>query len=499
MSKPVPDAAESGASAPAASDSWISLGWRRKGLIFVCVCAGIVVSGFIGFSLPRTYQSTAQLSIIKKPVSGIEARPMEENVTPPQDLLKSPMLIDRAIQTKDLSKLACTRRADVDAVDAIKQDLAVTATRGPMGQTTVYRMSFRARDPEESKEVLLAMIDAFKEFTDKKHQSVTEATFEQIMKEKELIGKELAAKEAGYREFREKAPLMSRGKDGIELRQQRLNSIQTKRSALLLQRVELEGQIKSIEAGLKEGRSQEAMLAMLGEFARKTDPTETPRERGPSVQDQLLPLMLEERKLSQTHGAKHPEVVAVRKKIEVASKLLVLPPTAWSGALNPDGAGKATIDPVNLQLQVLKQKLENNKVSEELLARVFQVEQEEARRLSFYEIENDSYQTGIALNQKLYEALAKRLNEISLVRSAGGYQIDLLETPTVGKKVAPSMALALLIGAMAGMTLGFGLGRLADVRARAEPKFDKVSGQAGRFHLPTSSTFELELANGEAS
>ncbi|HZZ79798.1 MAG TPA: hypothetical protein VFE62_14870 [Gemmataceae bacterium] len=497
MAISVSGAADVGAAASSTSgDSWLSLGWRRKGLIFACVIFGIVVSGIIGFSMPRTYQSNAQLSIIKKPVTGIDARPIEEHVTPPQDLLRSPMLIDRAIQTKGI----CANREDMDAVDAIKQDLAVTAMRGPMGQTTVYKMSFRARDPEVSKSVLLGMIDAFKEFTDKKHQSVSEDTFELIMKEKESIGKELAAKEAAYRKFREKAPLMSRGKDGIELRQQRLNSIQTKRSALLLQRVELEGQVASIETAIKEGRGQEAVLAMLAEFARRPDPAEDSRERGVSMQDQLLPLMLEERKLSQMHGAKHPEMVAIRKRIEVASKLLVLPASAWSGALTADGAGKASIDPVALQFQILKQKLEYNKVSEELLARVFQVEQEEARRLAFYEIENDSYQTGIALNQKLYEALAKRLNEISLVRSVGGYQIELLETPAVGKKVAPSMSLALLVGAMAGLALGFGLGRWADLRDRAVMNSEKVSSQAGSFHLGIGNAYgNLELAHGEAS
>jgi hypothetical protein len=215
------------------------------------------------------------------------------------------------------------------------------------------------------------------------------------------------------------------------------------------------------------------------------------------MQDQLLPLVLEERKLAQQVGAKHPDLIAVRKKIEIAGNLMVLPPTVWNAAV--DKGGKS-IDPVALQVQVLKQKLEYNKVSEDLLAKVFIAEQEETRRLAFYEIENDSYVTGIALNQKLYEALAKRLNEMSLVRNAGGYQIDLLETPLVGKKVAPSMSLTLLIGALLGLMLGVGLGRLADMReraARVNQDADTVTAQAGRFHVNVGNSYpngNMELA-----
>ena len=117
-----------------------------------------------------------------------------------------------------------------------------------------------------------------------------------------------------------------------------------------------------------------------------------------------------------------------------------------------------------MHLQLLKQKLQHNKISEALLVQVFQTEQDEARRLASYEIQNDSFQTSISLNQKLYEALVRRLNEVGLIRNVGGYQIDMIEAPSLGKRVAPSMILTLLIGAVLGTGLGLGGAYWTDYR-----------------------------------
>jgi hypothetical protein len=317
--------------------------------------------------------------------------------------------------------------------------------------------------------MLTAILDSFQDFINKKHNTISVDSIELIMREKQALQKSIEEKETAYKAFRETAPLLGAGKDGVELRQERLNSIQAKRSALLLQRVELEGQLAAFDAAMKDGRSQEAVVAMLIEFARKNDTPEAGRDRSVSVQDQLLPLLQEEQKLMQIHGAKHPEVVAVKNRIEVTRRLLLLPPSSWKsdpgdGSTNPT---KLTDDSISLHVQLLKQKLSHVKISEEMLARVFQNEQEEARRLSFYEIQNDSFRTSIKLNEQLYEALVKRLNEASMIKSVGGYHVEMIEPPSMGKRVAPSMLIMLPGGGFLGIIAGLLLACWANQRAIA--------------------------------
>jgi len=444
-------------------ESLIRIAWRRKSLVALGLIAGIVASAALGMQLPRVYQSTAQISVVKKrpdAVTGIDTRPFgEENATPPQDFLKSPLIIDRALQSPALAGRTIGGRDDTDIADAIKQGLTVATGRGPTGQTNVYKLTFRTGNADDSRAVLAAVIDSFRDFMDKKHQTVSEDTFELILREKQTLEKEIAQKESAYRSFRATAPILGKSREGLDLRQERLNSIQTKRSNLLLQRVELEGQIAALDRAKKESRGDDAILAMVVEFARKMDSADPGREKSINAQDQLYPLLLEERKLLSLHAAKHPEVLDVRSRIETARRLLILPPSAW----RKEGDAAVTVkDAIVLHEQLLKQKLDHMRIAEDLLAGIFQAEQEETRRLAAYEIENDSLQSALSVNQKLYEALVRRLNDISLIRNVGGHQIELLEAPSIGKKVAPSMALVLLVGAFAGLVLGLGLASWSD-------------------------------------
>ena len=51
-------------------------------------------------------------------------------------------------------------------------------------------------------------------------------------------------------------------------------------------------------------------------------------------------------------------------------------------------------------------------------------------------------------------------------RETGGYQIEMLEPPSLGKRVAPSLMLALAVGAALGVGLGFCVALWAESRTR---------------------------------
>src|SRR6266542_366527 len=132
------------------------IAWQRKWHVALGLFLGVVVSAGIGFQLPRVYQSSAQISIIKKrpdAVTGIDTRPLsgDEAVSPAQDILKSSLIIERAVQSKGLAALALNAREDADLTDTIKQSLIVLPGRGPTGQTSVYKLSFRAGSADDSR------------------------------------------------------------------------------------------------------------------------------------------------------------------------------------------------------------------------------------------------------------------------------------------------------------------------------------------------------------
>ncbi|MBI1831350.1 MAG: hypothetical protein HYR84_07870 [Planctomycetes bacterium] len=424
---------------------WVS--WQHKGWVALGLAIGLIASAAIGAIIPRSYQSTAQISIVKKtpdPLTGMTTRNLaaEENMSPPLDLLKSSLIVDRAIHSKGLGALDIEVPEGQDLSEHIRNTLTVAAGKGPNGPNHVFKLQFRTRNPEDCRTVLSALLDTYKEFMEKKHQTVSEDTIETIMREKPTLQKEREQLDAAYRAFRAKAPGIAKSPSGSELRQEQMK--------LLMQKVDLEGQLASLDAAIKEGRSPEVLLALLADFMRKGNAIDGGRDRQANVQDQLFPLLMEQRKLTQIHGPNHPAIKEISERVEMARRLMVLPPAAWQCDLDK----KTNVDPVPLYVQLLKQRLHHIQASEGVLAVAFQAEQEEASRLSVYELQNESFRTRVNVNQQLYEGLVKRLNDLSLLRNVGGHQIEMLESPSIGKRVAPSMTIALAVGAMLGLILG---------------------------------------------
>jgi len=118
---------------------------------------------------------------------------------------------------------------------------------------------------------------------------------------------DLKKQDAGYRTFRKEAPLLlSRNKDGASLTQERLSSIESKRSGLLVRKAEIQGYLQAIDSGLKTGGSQESLMAMISEWSTKLEgDSHRPSERL-TLNNQLYPLLQEEQKLLETRGEYHP-------------------------------------------------------------------------------------------------------------------------------------------------------------------------------------------------
>src|SRR5262249_12533256 len=138
--------------------------------------------------------------------------------------------------------------------ESIRNSLSIVASKVPMGQTPVYKIQYRDRDKKVCLVVLTALLDSYTEYMNERHQDGSKDTIELIMREKRDLENKIKQHDTDYQAFREKAPLLGKAKDGLELRQERLQTIQAKRSALLLQRLDLEGQIAALETAKKENR-----------------------------------------------------------------------------------------------------------------------------------------------------------------------------------------------------------------------------------------------------
>jgi uncharacterized protein involved in exopolysaccharide biosynthesis len=451
--------------------SLLEIAWQRRLLLLLGILGGLALGAVYYVVTPPAYSSSAQLLVVKKrpDPAGTEYRPgaFEEFVSTQQALIKSPLVAERAIAKRQLEALPSFAAVKEPLADYIGKRLTVNRTRDPAGgPTPVFVLSFQAREPGDSSSVLQALIDSYSEFLDETYLKSSDDTIDLITRARNVQQQELAQQEAAYREFRQKAPLFWKGTEWINSRQERLRDIESKRTALLLRRAEVQGQLDALEGALKEGRSRPALLALVATMAAKLNPEETARGRLATLQEQLHTLLLQEQLLRDTYGPRAEELQSVRRRIDLVRDLLARPAAAWDAQATASNRDGPAADPVQGYMTSLRQELDYLQASEKLLTQLFDQEHAEAKKLSGYEVQDEAFRTDIARSQALYDGIVKRLQEQSLAKEFGGYEARVIAPPGSGgvKKVAPSPLLALSLSALLAILGACGLAGLAELR-----------------------------------
>ncbi len=474
---PHPKGAETDVTPPDGRGLW-EVAWRRKALVLLLTALTASLAGVYYVLSKPVYQASAQVLVVtKRPdaVTGVESRQLtqEDYVATHQVLIRSPLVVERACNKHRLGELPSLAPLKDRLVEEVIRALTVSRGKGPSGAAdNVLTLAFRCTNAADAAAVLDAVIGSYKEFLDETYRDLSSGSLKLIAQARDVLQKELNDKEAAYRKFREQSPmLVFKGKDGASLRQDRLAGIEAKRAVLLVRRAELQAQLAVLDAGPGDG-GREALLALIASWGQGEAPGAAPKL---TLQDQLHPLLMEEQKLLASRGANHPDVVALRRRIEVTRNFLAGPSAPWRQA-----AGKgASADSVALYRTYCRQQLKHGEVAEGLLAGLAQKEQDGARQFIAAEVQDTALRADIDRRQRLYDTVVKQLQQVDLARGVGGYDARVIAPPLAGKKVQPSalqiFPAALLLGALAGL----GLAYLAEVRDRSFRTADEVRRALG--------------------
>jgi polysaccharide biosynthesis transport protein len=460
----------------------LQIAWERKSLVLLGLLVGAGLSFLLYTQRTPVYRSSAQVLVVKKqanavPITGGDPRLayVDDYVSAHLILIRSPLIVNRAVEKHRLGALKSFGGGDPAA--AISASLTVTRENkeSVLASANVINLSYQGPVAEDSKVVLNAVIDSYKDFLDETYRNVSDNTVELITKARDLLETNLKEEEEKYRAFREKSPFLGKGKDGATLSQTRLGEIEARQSALLVRKAELEERLHAIDKARKEGASRAVLLGLAAAASEKGKPEAASPER--SGEEQLLPLLLQEKALLRDCGEDHPEVKAVRQKIAMIREFYAKKVADTRGGPG-DAAGQ---DPLEVALQSLRQELATAEISLQSLARLQEGEQKEAKELARYEIQDEALRSDIARTQQLYEQTIKRLQEINLVRDFGGYEARIINPPGGGGKVTPILWQFLVSGVILGLLAGGGLAYLAD---RTDTSFRTPEEIRRRLGLP---------------
>jgi uncharacterized protein involved in exopolysaccharide biosynthesis len=463
-----------------AGSSLLHRAWRHRRLVSACTLAGALIGGLYYLRAPHVYQSAAQILVSRKHpdlITGGDTRNgvLEDFVSTHQDLLRSRLVIDRAVTQAQLAALP-SFASETDLSATIANHLSVSRTRGTFGETNVLQLTFRAGAPDDARVVLKALLKSYQNFLKAKYHAESSELVQLIRQAQDELARDLERKWNARAEFRKRHRLVEKSDGVLEVRRRQLQDLQAKRSEWVLRKAEIQAQLTALDKARRDGRDRGALLAMASEFARRSEPGTTTPTPGPTLQDRLLPLLEEEQKLLATHGAKHPEVEAVRQQIAATRAFFTGPTPGWSekGA-SAGGAG----DPLEQHVRHLRQKLAQAGIAEEALTAAYERALDEASRLDQEEMQDAKLKADFDRTQELYDSVVKRVKAADLSRGGGGYEADVVSAPTAGILVAPRVVPAVPLSAALGLLVGLGLAYLiTGLDNRFEPT-DQVRERLG--------------------
>ncbi len=479
---------------------------RRKSFIIVLSMLGCGI-GYMMFQrqIP-IYRSSALAQVIHKSSDRQMAMLVSErDLTDATFEITSEGLLKPAIEKHRLSELSLLQGLSIDA--AVLSIAGMTQVK-PISSNRIVEISVQGSRAEEIPQIANAIAE---EYVNRQRDNYKDAGVEldaALTRQREELHTELKAKEKEYNEFRDRSGLMSDGKNPYRERQQ---AFLTKLASLSLEETSLKAELKTLEEAQQAGGSREAILMAIGKLSDSTHlgnvATQSLTEvaSGRSIEDQMIPLLLEQKELEARHGKDHPKVNAMQRRIEFTRQLLqqLIDSKVKQSEQVPQTPVKASDPPdfIAVYLQSLRQQLQTNGTERQSLETQAAEAERMARALGNDENEERSRRSEIDRLTKLFDAASTNVTERKVNVDMGGVKALILQPARHGSLVFPSLSTFLSMGAFMGGFIGLVLGYLVEMADKSFRRPEDVIREFGVpiiGHIPFFSEERLKGAAAES-
>jgi capsular exopolysaccharide synthesis family protein len=505
---------------------------RRKVRILVCLALGVALAVAYCALAGPWYESTAEVLVIKKrlqtsPISDPgQVPPQEDYLATHMLLITSPLVVGKAVQKNHLQDLEQLRQTDgflSKLADPLLSRLPGQAPEGPPDarplkdiirslsvsrdppkpglnpSNEILNLSFRGRVPDDCPTILNAVIGSYQDCLKETYRNTNSETLDLIAQARDVVQKDLEAREVAYQKFLQSTPPVWRGKDGGTVHQDRLFTIDARRAALQVRRSEIEASLGAIDQARQTGGSAAGVLGLTAAlpanqefvapgFLTNPEPWSGGRPTRDTLEEELINLQLQEIKQLEIYGRNHPEVQATRARMEAVRRMILpssSPSPAAAGGAEKGASAAARSGAVEelaaVKVQLMRKELRDMDAAEKALTNLFEREQKVAGGSFIHEVEDDNHRKGIERTRLLYEGVLHRLEELNSVKDYGWYDMQVIGAPTRGEPATRKYLLVLGLGVFAGLLTGFGSAYLAEL---GDPRFRTAREVRDRLGLP---------------
>ena len=436
--------------APPREFDFVQIAHQYKWFLLMGLLGGLAL-GQVAFNrLGPEYNAVAQILVSRQ-----AQVPIRESLT--QSLLseergehvaiiKSPMIIDKAIEHGKLNELPTLQQSD-DIVEDILDCLDVKRTAGQDNSTlNVFEIKYRNIQRADARAVVNAIIQAYNDYIVESQQKKTSELSRQISKMDDELAKKIEQKQAELLEFRKEAPLLWRTAPGdkrqpgdvTNVHQERAVEIERDRTANVLRRVEINGKRQALQNAIDEGQSHEELESVVRLLIATSQAAGGGQAgtnaangllAGPNPAElaatQLLPLLIEEQKLLRDYSDDHPDVVNVRRSIAKLKEFYAARGVSLTELTGRDGKGDK-IDAVIGYMQFLKQQLEELDHRDTELTKLYNSETKAVKDIARFLVDDQYLSDELDRLKAQWNAIVNNVSQLDMTRDSQDYSMKLL-------------------------------------------------------------------------
>lgn len=426
---------------------------QYKWFLLMGVFGGLALGQLAFNRLGPEYEAVAQILVSRQAqvpareslAQALQSEGRGEHVA----IIKSPMIVGKAIELGKLNELPTLQRSD-DQIEDILDGLDVKRTAGQDNSTlNVFEIKYRNKQRADSRAVVNAIILAYEDYIAESQKNATGDLSRQISKMNDELAKKIEQKQEELMEFRKDAPLLWRTAPGdkrqpgdvTNVHQERAVAVERDRIANVLRRVEINGKLQALQEAIDEGQSHEELESVVrlliatsqaaggGQAAAGANGANMVLGGGPNpvelAANQLLPMLIEEQKLLRDFSDDHPEVVNVRRGIAKLKEFYESRGVSLTELTGRDANGQKT-DLVAGYMQFLKQQLEEIDHRDAELTKLYDSESKAVKDITKFIVDDQSLNDELERLKAQWNAIVNNVSHLDLTRDSQDYSMKLL-------------------------------------------------------------------------
>lgn len=412
----------------------------------------------------------------------------EEVLSTHMELFASQRILSDAVERADLASLPSFQPPPgepLNPVEHIQENLEVTkGGEGVAKNATILKATYRATNADDAVVVLNAIFDSYKDYVDAQSRSVGEDAATLIAEAQKRNEQELRAADAAYREFIASVPALLQGGELNEIHRMRVNDIEKELSEVRSNLGKTKSRLEVVTEYLDDKEHQELSdierLSLLSEkevtrLKLFLDMTrgETQSEQFAALQPvrqekaraeytRMLDLLMREKNLAESYGEEHPDVLALRRDIDVLKQFME--DNSVDGGLQEPIKQLAPGEMLAAYQSLLKHDVAELEKHEREILKQSEAELAEAKKVEADFLAGRARKADLDRAQERYDEVSQRLQQIDLGRNYAGFSTDMLVMPSAADEPAWPMPIVLVaLGLFAGGIIGLGLAVTAEV------------------------------------